>query len=69
MPQAASRCTPVNSSWIAMAILMCDGTLSVLFRNGFCCNYPRSNQGHYNQLVGAPSPGRWLRRNLYRLLP
>jgi len=46
MPQAASRCTPVNSSWIAMAILMCDGTLSVEYVNGFWCNHPGTNQNH-----------------------
>src|SRR5262245_21291955 len=66
---AAQQCVPVNSSWIDLAILMCDDTLSVLFKNGFCCNYPRTTQAHFDALITAPSAGHWLRTNLYRILP
>jgi hypothetical protein len=52
-----------------MAILMCDGTLSVEYVNGFCCNYPGTNQNHYDMLVAAPVPGQWVRQNLYKLFP
>ena len=52
-----------------MCILMCDETLSVLFKDGNCINYLGSNQTHYNAMVGAPSKGHWLPRNLYRILP
>jgi hypothetical protein len=65
----ARQCVAVRSSWIAMAILMCDSTLSILFKDGACCNYPRSTAAHFQQMLAAPSPGRWLRRNLYRILP
>src|SRR5947209_11484800 len=69
MSASAKSCTPVHSSWIAMAILMCDGTLSVLFKDGVCVNYRGSNPRHYYAMVGAPSKGKWLHHNLYRILP
>jgi hypothetical protein len=65
----ASKCVVVQSSWIAMAILMCDNTLSVLFKDGACCNYPRTTQAHFSSMLAAPSKGRWLRHNLYKILP
>ncbi len=67
-PQAKS-CTAVHSHWILMAILMCDETLSVWFKHGICVNYRGSNVHHYRQMIAAASPGRWLHRNLYRILP
>jgi hypothetical protein len=67
-PQA-KFCTAVHSHWILMAILMCDETLSVWFKHGICVNYRGSNINHYRQMIGAASPGRWLHRNLYRILP
>jgi hypothetical protein len=66
---AARQCVAVSSSWIAMAILMCDDTLSVAFKNGVCCNYPRSTKAHFQQMIAAPSKGRWLWHNLYKILP
>jgi|SRR5947209_10268418 len=66
---SASQCVIVQSSWLAMAILMCDNTLSVLFKGGACRNYPRTTQAHFNALLAAPSKGRWLRHNLYKILP
>ncbi len=51
-----------------MAILMCDNTLSVLFKDGACCNYPRTTAAHYHAMI-ASDPGKWLHRNLYRILP
>ncbi len=65
----ASQCVAVRSSWIAMVILMCDNTLSVLFKDGFCCNYPRTSAAHFRAMLAAPSKGRWLHRNLYKILP
>ena len=65
----ASKCVTVQSSWIAMAILMCDNTLSVLFKDGACCNYPGTTQAHFNAMLAAPSKGRWLWQNLYKILP
>jgi hypothetical protein len=69
MADAAKYCTPVNSHWINMAILMCDGTLSVYFKDGACCNYPASNPSYYYRMVAAPSPGHYLWQALYRILP
>ncbi len=66
---AAQTCTGVRSSWVAMAILMCDNTLSVLFKNGVCCNYRGTTAAWYHRLVGAASKGRWVRQNLYKKMP
>jgi hypothetical protein len=65
----ASQCVAVRSSWIAMVILMCDNTLSVLFKGGLCCNYPATSAAHFHALLAAPSKGRWVRRHLFKLLP
>jgi len=65
----AKICTGIRSSWIQLAILMCNDTLSVQFHNGFCCNYLRSTRAHYQQIIAAHSAGHWLRKNLYRILP
>jgi hypothetical protein len=65
---AARYCTPVVSHWIAMAILMCDDTLSVWFKDGVCCNYPRTTAHHYYAMI-ASDPGVWLHHNLYKILP
>jgi hypothetical protein len=49
MPDPAQECTPVTDRprpWVRMAILMCDGTLSVEYVNGFWCNHPGTNQNH-----------------------
>src|SRR4051812_48975202 len=69
MANNAERCAPLASHWLHLAALMCDGTLTVQFKNGFTCNYLGSRPAHYYSLIAAPSPGRWLHRNLYRLLP
>ncbi len=66
MAAAARYCTPVRSRWVRMFILMCDGTLSVLFKNGVCCNYPGTGAGWYREAVAAASPGRFVRRRLYK---
>jgi hypothetical protein len=66
---AAQKCTVLSSRWISLAILMCDNTLSLLFKDGACINYPGSNAAMYYGIVAAPSPGHWLWQNLYRILP
>jgi hypothetical protein len=38
----------------------------VIPKDSACCNYPRSTAAHFQQMLAAPSPGRLLRRNLYR---
>jgi hypothetical protein len=35
-----------------MAIL-CDNALRVLFKHGFCCNYPSTTHAHFDALITA----------------
>lgn len=52
-----------------MAILMCDNTLTVLFKDGACCNYPNTTAAHFHAMLAAASKGHWLHKNLYKILP
>jgi len=49
---------------------MCDGSLAIWFKDGNCCHFPNTTGGAwYNRIVAAPSPGKWLRQNIYKILP
>jgi hypothetical protein len=76
MTITAARCVLVSSHWVHAFILTCDNKLAVWFKRrvrggrvpGVCCYYPGSNRNFFNLAITWGSPGKFVRRFLYRRL-
>src|SRR4051812_48360272 len=68
MAITAKKCVPVQSSWVAMFILTCDGKLAVWFKDGACCYYPASSEALFDLALTWASPGKFVRAWLYKKL-
>jgi hypothetical protein len=48
---------------------MCDGTLTLLFKDGACCWYPNTNPWYFDLAITWGGPGEFVWKFLYRILP
>src|SRR6516162_6483796 len=69
MPSPALKCVPVVSRWVDQAVQMCDGTLTLLFKDGACCWYPNTNPWYFDLAITWGGPGEFVWKFLYRILP
>ena len=65
----AKKCWSPHSRWVAGFVWTCDDKLAVQFKDGACCYYPSSGVMHCQLALTWPSPGKFVWRFLYKILP